>query len=201
MDGAEIPASGQIPLLDSHDRSTIQKQLGSTREIRVEGEQLVGRNFISEAEQDAATKVREGHVTDLSIGYRVINFIDIPPGQSQEVKGKTYTAGDRTRRISTKWIVKENSLLPIGADEMAKVRAQMENRTTTRKEVKKMTNFQKWLAKLEVDEANLNEDTEEEFRRLFKLDKSGGGDSSDDPPEDPPAEIEAETRAREIRAM
>ncbi|HUX15135.1 MAG TPA: DUF2213 domain-containing protein, partial [Phycisphaerae bacterium] len=120
MDGAVIPAAGQVPLCDTHDRTTIQKQLGSCRNIRVEGNQLVGRNFISSAEQDAATKVKEGHVTDCSVGYRVLNSVDIEPGKTLEVNGEAYTAGARPLRITTEWELSENSLCPIGADVLAK---------------------------------------------------------------------------------
>src|SRR5574343_218069 len=77
--------------------------LGSTRELRVEGGTLVGRNYFSKRAEDAWEKVREGHITDNSVGYRVTNYTDIQPGQSAVINGKTYTAGNRVLRISTEW--------------------------------------------------------------------------------------------------
>lgn len=123
MDGCKLPASGQGPLLDTHDRSTIDKQLGSVRELRVDGGRLLGRNYVSSVELKAATKVKERHVTDCSIGYRVINYVTIEPGQTVEVAGKIYSAGaQQALRVTTAWEFKENSLCPIGADQGAKVR-------------------------------------------------------------------------------
>ncbi len=42
-DGIEIPENGQVPYVDSHDRFTVDNQLGSVREMRVEGNSLIGR--------------------------------------------------------------------------------------------------------------------------------------------------------------
>lgn len=122
--GCKMPKNRQVPLLDTHNRSSVKDgQLGSVRDIRIEGGQVLGRNFISSAEQGAATKVAEGHVTDCSVGYRPVRWATIEPGQTVEVEGRSYTAGpDRPLRVTTEWQLKENSLCPIGADEDAKVR-------------------------------------------------------------------------------
>lgn len=123
MDGARY--ADQVPLLDSHDRSSVKKQLGSTRNIRKEGGKLVGiRHFSSVADaQEAFTKVREGHLTDGSIGYRVNQFRDLQPGESFALNGREFkNDGQDVLRISHDWTVREDSLTPIGADEAAKVR-------------------------------------------------------------------------------
>mgnify|MGYP000890687889 CR=1 FL=1 len=125
MDGAVLPKNRQIPFLDAHSRWSAADVLGSTRELRVEGETLVGRNFFSSAPsaQEAATKVREGHITDNSIGYRVLASVTLEPNTESNVNGKLYRAGARALRIATQWEVRENSLVPIGADSLAKMRA------------------------------------------------------------------------------
>ncbi len=123
MDGVTLPPARQVPLLDVHDRWSVEKQLGSTRNIHVSGSELVGTNVFSAAAESSWTKVREGHVTDFSVGYGVSNYTEIPPGQSGVVGGKTYKAGKRALRITTKWHLRENSLCPIGADFKAKVRS------------------------------------------------------------------------------
>lgn len=123
MPGCKIPKKGQIPLLDSHDRTSIRSgQIGSVRNLRVEGDKLIGRCYLSAAEEEIATKVREGHVTDCSVGYQVRTSVIIEPEQTVEVEGHSFTAGARPLRITTEWLLKENSLCPIGADEGAKVR-------------------------------------------------------------------------------
>ena len=45
MEGARLPEN--VPFLDSHQRYTIEDQIGSTVELRVEGGKLVGRNVYS----------------------------------------------------------------------------------------------------------------------------------------------------------
>ena len=123
MKGCKLPRNRQVPLLDSHDRSSVREgQIGSIRELRVDGEQLLGRCYISTTEDQIATKVKEGHVTDISAGYQVRNSVVIEPGQTQDVEGRKFTAGARALRVTTEWPIKEGSLCPIGADEDTKVR-------------------------------------------------------------------------------
>ena len=113
MSGCRIPASGQVPMLDTHDRTTVQKQLGSTRELHIEGDKLIGRNYYSNSEkaEHAWQLTREGHLKDNSIGYRIINSVIIESGQTAEVEGQTFTApADRDLRVVVEWEVKENSV-------------------------------------------------------------------------------------------
>lgn len=128
MSGVRLPPSRQVPLLDTHDRSTVKNVLGSCRDMRVEGDQLVGRNVFSKraASEEAWQLVREGHLKDNSIGYRVISCEQIPPGKSKVIQGRTFTAGKLPLRVTTEWEVKENSICAIGADQLAKTRAEAE---------------------------------------------------------------------------
>lgn len=123
--GATLPR--QVPMLESHARWGLDSVLGSVRNLRVEGEQIVCRLVFAEGDEAAEkawNKVRQGHITDVSVGYRVEKdgYVDIPPGETRTVNGKAYTAGARTLRISTRWAVREGSLVAIGADEAAKIR-------------------------------------------------------------------------------
>lgn len=123
MPAAGLP--GQVPLLDSHQRSSIQQQLGSTRNLRIEGSQLIGTRHLSsvQAAVDAFTKIREGHLTDGSIGYQVRGFTDLEPGASFEFRGRTFkNDGADVLRITYDWPLFEDSLCPIGADPGAKIR-------------------------------------------------------------------------------
>jgi len=120
LDGAQY--AKQLPLLNSHDRSGVEQVLGSVREIRRDGEGLVGTvHFSSVPEADSAlTKVREGHLTDFSIGYTVQESVWVPEGQSYTLNGKAY---EGPVKLSTKFEIKELSICPIGADKLAKARA------------------------------------------------------------------------------
>ncbi len=122
-EGAQLPA--QIPLLATHDRWSLESLLGSGRGLRAEGGQVVGSLFFArddKAAEAAWNKVRQGHITDVSIGYRVIESTEIQPGQTATIAGRTFTARRRVLRVATRWVPKEVSLVPIGADPAAKMR-------------------------------------------------------------------------------
>lgn len=124
MDGMELPENKQTPLLDSHDRSTIEKVLGSLREYTATGKSVEARAFFTSVEEgaNAETKVREGHVTDLSAGYKSLESVWIPENQKQTINNREFAG---PVKVTKRWRMKEGSFTPIGADEMSKVRASL----------------------------------------------------------------------------
>lgn len=121
--GAEF--AEQVVMLESHMRCTLDAVLGSIRDLRIEGDHVVGRLVFAAGDERAERawqKVRQGHITDVSVGYRALESVDIQPKSSLTLGGKQYTAGERVRRVTTRWRVREGSLVPIGADEWAKIR-------------------------------------------------------------------------------
>lgn len=113
----------QVPLIDTHVRDSIDRVKGSVRDIRVEGNQLVGRLYISASEFGAWDKVSSKHITDVSFGVQPLETTEIPAGTAREVLGVTYTApGDQALYVHTAWRLREVSLTPIGADQNAKIR-------------------------------------------------------------------------------
>ena len=124
-EGAEY--GRQVVLLDSHQRYDTSSVLGSIRNMRRDGDGTVGRLYFAkdnERAEAAWNLVRQGHLTDVSIGYRANDFVDIPARQTQVVNGRSYTAGDRTLRITKRFSIREGSLVPIGADAAAKIRSE-----------------------------------------------------------------------------
>ena len=123
MDGMEAP--GQVPMLANHSRWSLDDVFGSVRNITTGKHEAKARLFFAEDEDStrAWAKVRDGHIQDVSAGYRVEKSVDIRPGQTAVVGGTTYKAKGRTLRISTKWSIREVSLVPIGADSRSKIRA------------------------------------------------------------------------------
>ncbi len=121
MSGCRIPGSRQIVLLDTHSRWAAGDIVGSCRELRLEGQQLVGRAvFTSQPEGEGAfTKLREGHLTDFSIGYRVHAYTRVEAGKTAVVEGRDITG---PALVATDWEPKELSICPIGADPNAKAR-------------------------------------------------------------------------------
>ena len=59
VDGVQLPASGQVPLLDTHDGTSVQNVLGSFGAFRTEEGQLIGRATFSgvQAGSDAFRRV------------------------------------------------------------------------------------------------------------------------------------------------
>jgi hypothetical protein len=122
-DGVELPA--QVPLLANHSRWSLDDVLGSIRDLRNDSGQIVGRLFLAEGDDQADrawNKIRQKHLTDVSAGYCVLDYVDIQPGKKATIAGREYTAGKRTLRVTTRWALKEGSLVPIGADPAAKIR-------------------------------------------------------------------------------
>lgn len=117
--GAELPKSRQVPLLDSHQRWSVDNQLGSARGLEKTERGVVARLHFSSAAESQFTKVREGHVSDVSIGYQVLKKTFVPAGERRKIAGKEY---EGPLNVVTKWRAREVSLTPIGADEMAKLR-------------------------------------------------------------------------------
>lgn len=131
MSGARAPV--QLPLLANHDRWSLDATIGSARDLRVDGSQMTGRLVFAGDEYSlrAWQKVRDGHLTDVSVGYRVNASTLIQAGQSAAINGRTYTASPkRALRVTTDWTPKEVSLVPIGADQSAKIREDQIDQTT-----------------------------------------------------------------------
>jgi hypothetical protein len=127
VDGADVPR--QLPLLNVHSRYSIDDVLGSVKGIKTEEidgvRGFVGRlGFVDgdEASERAWNKYRQGHMTDVSIGYRVTAATEVEPGNTASIDGKDYKAGKLRLRIATAWKLREVSVVPIGADQAAKTR-------------------------------------------------------------------------------
>lgn len=124
MSGCQMPESRQVPLLDNHQRyQGASSVLGSFRGMRIEGDMCVGRptfSTVPEAE-NPWIKVREGHLTDFSVGYRSDESTWIPENTTTVVNGRSFMG---PCKVTKKWTPREVSVVPIGADQFAKARAE-----------------------------------------------------------------------------
>lgn len=124
MDGVEVGTS--VPLLRDHDRS-VPSTIGHVEGFRQEGAELKAvLSFAAgtTAADEAWTLVSGRHISGISVGYRVMKYIDLRPGETATVGGRSFTApSNRTLRITEKWAIKEISLVPIPADESSGIRA------------------------------------------------------------------------------
>lgn len=124
--GLVLPAAGRVPVLDTHSRASIDDLFGSAGDFAlcdVEGYPAQDCQVDFSADDRAAaaaSKVREGHLTDVSVGYEVLESYYIPANEKQNINGQVY---EGPLKVSTSWALMELSLVPIGADRLAKVRA------------------------------------------------------------------------------
>jgi HK97 family phage major capsid protein len=116
----------QIPMLDSHLRRSNDDLLGSIRNIRKETAELVGKLvFADDGDKAERTwkKAMQGHLKDVSVGYRVDEKVDLNEGAAMKVGEREFVnSGKGILRISKSWTLKEASPTPIGADSKAKIR-------------------------------------------------------------------------------
>jgi len=183
----------KVPLLANHSRYSLDDVFGSARQITTTAHEARGRlHFARDDDSNRAwQKVQDGHLSDVSAGYRVDKYTDIRPGQSAVVGGKTYTAKGRTLRVSTQWTLREVSLVPIGADSRSKIRA-----AQPKKEIPMKKELREYLESI-----GLRADANEEDAKTFLADLKGenktraaaieAGERSEppaSPPQDPPKE-------------
>lgn len=99
-----------VPLLNAHNRRDIGDVAGRVSNIRAEGSEVLATVTFDgdDVGTKAMGKVRSGSITDLSVGFSIIEY--------------TYNEDENMRTVS-EWELSEVSLVPIGADVMAKFRA------------------------------------------------------------------------------
>ena len=122
IDGATLSDSGRIPLLDSHNRTSINGVLGSARNFHKNGDTLEAEVVFSETDagRNAALNVRDGHLTDFSVGYHPIEAVYLAAGETKEIDGRTFQG---PAKVTSKWRLRELSVTAIGADRAATARS------------------------------------------------------------------------------
>ena len=115
----------QLPIVDSHDRSTTRNVLGSIRGIQVMGDEVVGVPMFARDtdSQDAFYKVMDGHITDFSITADPLEILEVKRGQTASVNGREITG---PANVVTRWQPTDASLVAAGADVRSKVRRSYE---------------------------------------------------------------------------
>jgi len=109
--GLDLSALEDVPLLDSHNRSTATATIGRASDFRIEGEQVVALLRFSGAEDVAplVARVRDGTLKHFSIGYSVTSW-----REERDQTGR--------KRIAEAWAINEVSLVSMPADINAKKR-------------------------------------------------------------------------------
>ena len=176
MSGCNMPESRQVPLLDTHSRYSSSSVIGSLRNMATSKGELTGRAFFSGVDDvsDTWTKVREGHLTDFSVGYIVRAATWLDEGQKAVIDGREF---EGPLKVVTDWKVRELSVCPIGADENAKARAKAQPEHKEKTVDKKLRAF--------LERQGLAQDANEEqaYQFLEKLEVK----KEETPPVVPPA--------------
>jgi len=122
MDGVQFRTSlRQLPIVDSHDRTTVRNVYGSVRDIEVQGDQLIGRaTFADDVEsQNAYRKLRDGHLTDFSITASPNEILELQRGESYAIGEREFVG---PTDIVMAWQPTDASLVAAGADPTSRVR-------------------------------------------------------------------------------
>lgn len=154
----EPSPTGKVPLLDTHNRSSVDKVKGSALNFRIDGVNLVCKTIISSTDPAIRTKVSEGHIDSVSIGYMTDRdyTVEIPKGAAVTVDGVSYKnefEDGYPMVIRTWWQEHELSLVPIGADQAAKFKSEIQGNT---KMLDKIGELQKEIEELKTKKETPN---------------------------------------------
>lgn len=123
MSGIEMrPTHNQLPIVDSHNQTSVRNVLGSVRNLQVVNGELLGDAYFASDEdsQTAYQKLIEGHLTDFSITAHILETIELSAGESYSLEGGNVVAGPAI--IHTRWQPTDASLVACGADSYSTVR-------------------------------------------------------------------------------
>lgn len=124
VEGMEIRGGrAQIPLLDNHQQGgSIDNILGRADNFRIEGDLFLAKIHFDDDEKstNAFNKIKNGSLTDLSIGYYIKEYTYLGEEETKEISNKRYVG---PMKLVTKTEIMEVSCTPIGADTLATFRS------------------------------------------------------------------------------
>jgi hypothetical protein len=161
VDGFEYPvvvdltgleAPNQIPILIDH-RKEVEATLGVTDAIENTGTALTLGGLVTGVSglvQTVLAQDANGQTWQASIGARVLESVDIPEGQIVSVNGQQI-AGPFV--LATKSVLKETSILPLGADSSTSVNLAASAAAASKGLV---MSFEDWVKSLGLDSSTMN---------------------------------------------
>lgn len=125
MDGIELRGGrDHVPIVDSHDDTTVRNILGSIQRLRVDpsnGELYGVPMFASDPDaQTIQQRMNEGHITDFSITAQPLESMFVPRGHSFTTGRGQIIEGPAI--IHKRWQPHNASICATGADEYSTVR-------------------------------------------------------------------------------
>ena len=150
LQGLQTP--NQIPILIDH-RKEVEATLGITDAIANTGETLTLAGLVtgvSPLVQTVLAQDAAGQTWQASIGARVLESVDIPEGQTVSVNGQEISG---PFVLAVKSVLKETSILPLGADSSTSVNLAASAAAASKGLV---MSFEEWVKSLGMDSATLN---------------------------------------------
>ena len=188
--------NNQIPMLDNHARyEGSLSVIGSGRNMEAKGDNYDGELHFSKSSELALKiipLIEEGHLTDVSLGYRVMDYEDVEVGAAKKIDGveyrnngleifvgkKKYNVSDALPlMVSKKAQAKEISVTPIGADDAAKIRSMIAGDNNPnildkgKQEINKQIEIKTNLEKSKMTEEEKKALEEENQRKLEEQEK------------------------------
>jgi len=162
LQGLETP--NNVPILIDH-RKEVEATLGITDAIENTGSALMLGGLItgvSELVQTVLAQDAKGQNWQASIGARVLESTDVPEGQVVSVNGQQI-AGPFV--LATRSVLKETSILPLGADSSTTVNLAASAAAVSKGE--KM-NFEDYVKSLGMDAASLTPEQQAALQDAYK---------------------------------
>ncbi len=110
MSGADMSHFQGAPVLDSHDQSSLERQLGNVTAWRIEGAQIVASVQLNDRGARYADEIATGRISGMSVGYKVTRW------------GRRRSPDDRPIQVAEAWLPIELSIVSLPADPGARVR-------------------------------------------------------------------------------
>ncbi|MFN9291459.1 MAG: hypothetical protein ACK6EB_25580, partial [Planctomyces sp.] len=150
LQGLQTP--NQIPILIDH-RKEVEATLGITETIANTGETLTLAGLVtgvSPLVQTVLAQDAAGQTWQASIGARVLESVEVPEGQVVSVNGQEISG---PFVLAVKSVLKETSILPLGADSSTSVNLAASAAAASKGLV---MSFEDWVKSLGLDSSTMN---------------------------------------------
>ena len=188
--GLETP--NQIPILIDH-RKEVEATLGITDAIANTGETLTLAGLVtgvSPLVQTVLAQDAAGQTWQASIGARVLESVEIPEGQTVNVNGQDISG---PFVLAVKSVLKETSILPLGADSSTSVNLAASAAAASKGLV---MSFEDWVKSIGMDAATLNPEQQAALQDAYAAKmKVAAADNMPDKKPEPVAAVAPTTAA------
>ena len=191
LQGLQTP--NQIPILIDH-RKEVEATLGITDAIANTGETLTLAGLVtgvSPLVQTVLAQDAAGQTWQASIGARVLESVEVPEGQVVSVNGQEISG---PFVLAVKSVLKETSILPLGADSSTSVNLAASAAAASKGLV---MSFEDWVKSLGLDSSTMNPEQQAALQDAYaaKMKVAAAADSMPEKKPEPMAAVAPTTAA------